>query len=348
MHLPRSNIHALVLTAITVVCVWLFPSTTTSVLFYGVLIGAGVQLVASVCVHQSRSKLGLVEPSVKSYALVTGASAGLGVDYAKQLASRGYSVILVARREQALNKLASEITEQYGVEVIVRAMDLGKSGAAATLFSQVIQALPSNATVDILVNNAGFAKNDKFLNVDLYTYSSMVQLNSMHLMEMCHVFAKSMVTRGRGRIMNIGSVAGVGPDPLEAVYGATKAFVNSFSRALSYELAPKGVGVLNCCPGATITEFSEVSGLTKSPVFLFPGFQTTSHFVAKTSLDSLLSPVVPCCIYPGFMNVIFANVIPMEPHWLIMWVGHFLWANLKGKSLEFAEKIHKNFGSKFL
>lgn len=194
-------------------------------------------------------------------ALVTGASSGIGLEMATDLAARGHDLILVARNESALNALAAKLHESHGVDVEIRAQDLAKPNAATAL----IQALGSRIeNVDILVNNAGFGINGRFDQVDQTKSSAMVWLNVNTLTELSHHLTPHMVKRGYGKIINIASVAAFQPCPNFAVYGATKAYVLSLSEAMNIELRNTGVTVTAVCPGATDTGFHEVAGSTNA------------------------------------------------------------------------------------
>ena len=197
---------------------------------------------------------------MKSYqgktALVTGASSGIGRAMALKLAGRGARLVLVARSKDRLDELAAEIRAASGAEAAVIAIDLGAAGAAARLFAEVGG---RGLSVDLLVNNAGFGKWGNFLDFDPATYAEMVDLNIRAVVELCHVFLPSMAAKGDCGILNVGSTASYIPVPWSAVYGATKAFVLSFSEALYYEYRGKGVQITALCPGNTATNFARVA-----------------------------------------------------------------------------------------
>jgi uncharacterized protein len=200
-------------------------------------------------------------------ALITGASAGLGEQFAHRFARDGHDVILVARNEARLNALAERL-RLAKVRTFTLPFDLADPTTPEKLFDAV-GAL--GLEVDFLVNNAGFGSNGPFLELDVKREVEMVQVNCTALLELCHRFVKPMKTRGRGRVLNIASTAGFQPGPYMATYYATKAFVVSFSEALSHELAGTGVTVTASCPGATMTEFAKVAGNDKSRLFQRPG-----------------------------------------------------------------------------
>ncbi|EED32835.1 short-chain dehydrogenase/reductase SDR [gamma proteobacterium NOR5-3] len=191
-------------------------------------------------------------------ALITGASAGIGEELARVHAEKGGDLILVARRKDRLESIATEIRAEHSVQVNVIAADLAKPGAAKKIMAQVDGL---GAEVDVLINNAGFGGHGKFHESGLERDQRMMQLNMVALTELAYYFAQGMVARGAGRILNVGSTAGFLPGPLQAVYYASKAYVNSFSQAIANELQGTGVTVTVLCPGPVATEFQEAGDL---------------------------------------------------------------------------------------
>lgn len=199
-----------------------------------------------------------------STALVTGASAGLGAELAKLFAADHHDLILVARRRDRLDSLAAELGQAHGVTCHVIACDLGTEGGAGELLDQVAAL---GVEVDFLVNNAGFGQNGAFAEIDPERQLSMIRLNILALTELCRGLVPGMIARGQGRVLNLGSTAGFQPGPYMAVYYASKAYVNTFSEALSHELRGTGVTCTVSCPGATSTEFAEMAGTARSRLF---------------------------------------------------------------------------------
>lgn len=197
-------------------------------------------------------------------ALVTGASSGLGMQLSRLLAADGHDLVLVARRQDRLDRLASDLSDAHGVDVVVVAMDLAVPGAANAIAERVEAA---GRTVDVLVNNAGFGTSGPFWSLDLDRELAMVQVNVSALVHLTGLFLPGMVERRRGHILNIASTAGFQPGPYMATYYATKAFVVSFSEAIAYELRGTGVLVTVHCPGATASEFAMVAGNDRSRLF---------------------------------------------------------------------------------
>jgi len=189
--------------------------------------------------------------------LVTGASSGIGKELARIHAERGRDLIVVARREGDLNDLKVELEDKHGIKVMVIAKDLTAPGAAKEVYDQVKS---DGIEVEYLFNNAGFGARGKFWEQDLSTSTSMIDLNVTALVELTHYFVSDMVKRNQGKILQTSSTAAYMPGPIQAVYFATKAFVNSFSHALASELEGTQVTVTTLNPGAVKTEFAETAG----------------------------------------------------------------------------------------
>lgn len=188
--------------------------------------------------------------------LVTGASSGLGAEFARQLATRGSDLVLVARREAKLADLADELRRRYGVTVTTIAADLGEVGAASTLKSELER---RDVHVTSLINNAGFGTSGAFHDEDPERVREEIALNVAALVDLTQVFI-GQLREGDGFLVNVASVAGYQPTPGFAVYGATKAFVRSFTEALWAESASTDLRVLALSPGPTSTEFFDVAG----------------------------------------------------------------------------------------
>ena len=184
--------------------------------------------------------------------LITGASAGLGAEFARQCAKRGEALALAARRRDRMQALANEL----GGDVHIFEADLSKTGSAASLIAAVEA---QGLSVGTLINNAGFGLAGKFADRPLATFSEMIDLNVRTLTELCHLVLPAMRGRGQGAILNIASTAAFQPGPNMAVYYATKAYVLSFTEALHHELKGTGIRVSALCPGPTHSEFSDVA-----------------------------------------------------------------------------------------
>ena len=202
--------------------------------------------------------MGLPEPSVSSTALVTGASSGIGTAIATELASRGHAVALVARREDRLRSLAEELSSDHGADVEVIAADLGDPKERERLEGEL---RGRGRSVEVLVNNAGFGHQADFATSPRERMVEMVQLNCEAVVDLTSRFLTPMVERGRGSVINIASIGAFQPLPGSAVYGASKAFVLSFSEGIRTELRGSGVSVTAVCPGPVKTEFTEAAGI---------------------------------------------------------------------------------------
>jgi uncharacterized protein len=199
----------------------------------------------------------LPDPSPDTAAVVTGASAGIGTATAHELAKRGYGLVLVARRKDRLDKLAEELTEEFGVRAEAIGCDLGKAASRQRLPAR-IQSL--GLEVSVLVNNAGFATGGPFHDADAARELEQVRVLVEAVVALSSAFLPEMVRRGRGAILNVASTAGMQPLPYSAGYSAAKAYVLTFSEALHQELRGSGVTVTALAPGPVSTEFWDVAG----------------------------------------------------------------------------------------
>ena len=190
------------------------------------------------------------------WALVTGASSGIGEAFARALAGRGANLVVTARSADKLRALAEELKTNSQISVHCIPADLAAAGAAAELHKETER---SGLAIDLLINNAGFGKWGAFLEFDGATYQEMLTLNIHSLVELCRLYAPAMVSRHSGGIINVASTAAFLPVPFAAVYSASKSFVLDFSEALHGELGEHGVRVLALCPGGTETNFAAVA-----------------------------------------------------------------------------------------
>ena len=187
-----------------------------------------------------------------SYALITGASKGIGKVFAEVLASRGMNVVLVARSKNALTALAERLSKKYGVRAIAIEADLASPEAPSNI---KIELARQNIAIDLLINNAGFGLSGSFLSHDLKQEQAQIQVNVQALVALTYIFGSSMSARGHGGVINLASNSSFQPLPYMASYAATKGFVLYFSEAIQHELAEKGVHVMAACPGPTATSF---------------------------------------------------------------------------------------------
>lgn len=216
------------------------------------------------------------------WALITGASSGLGVDFAHELAAEGYHLVLVARRAERMQTLAADIEAQHAIRTKVIALDLSVPNASLSLKHQLDQ---EHIAIDVLINNAGFGIFGDFLDEAVEKTSNMVQLNITSLTELTHLFATDMVQRKRGHILLVASVVAYQPSPNYAAYAASKAYVLNLGEALHEEFKPHGVTVTVLSPGATATEFFDVSG--QASTALKRAFMMPSRPVVQIGLDAM-------------------------------------------------------------
>jgi short-subunit dehydrogenase len=242
---------------------------------------------------------------LRKVALVTGASAGLGVEFARQLSKRGHRLVLAARRLDRLQELAAELGNARAV-----AIDLSKASSAQKLMAD----LEANGeTVDQLVNNAGFGLIGRFAELDAKRERQMIDLNVGTLSDLCRAVAPAMIERKNGGIINVASTAAFQPGPRMAVYFATKAFVLSLSEALHEELKPHGIKVTCLCPGPTRTEFGEVAGFGGNGMFERVAMDSAS--VVEAGLDGLSKN--RAVVVPGFVNKLGATSTRFAPRSLV-------------------------------
>jgi uncharacterized protein len=235
----------------------------------------------------------------KDYALITGASSGIGLAMAQQLADQGYPLILVARRVNRLETLAMEIRKRTNVDVCVIPMDLSDPEAAARLREETAQ---KKLLVEILINNAGYGMQGKFLEMDTRKMAAMFRLNIDALTFLCREFAPAMAERKHGYILNVASASAFLPSPYVSAYAASQAYVGQFSEALRFELDETGVSVTTLYPGVTTTEFNDVAGAKHPP--LMNASVLSAEQVARIGLRAMFRR--KRSIVPGIINKINA------------------------------------------
>lgn len=191
-------------------------------------------------------------------ALITGASSGIGLEFAKIHASKGGDLVLVARRRELLESIKQDLEKEFSVQVHLIIKDLSEVDAAENIFKELTE---KNLIVDYLINNAGFGGYGYFDDQSLEECLSMINVNIVALVSLTRLFLKQMIDRNEGRILNVASMAGFIPGSHHAIYYATKAFVISFSEAIAEEVLDTNVTVTVLCPGATRTNFFNVAGM---------------------------------------------------------------------------------------
>ncbi|TDF39763.1 SDR family oxidoreductase [Alteromonadaceae bacterium M269] len=237
--------------------------------------------------------------------LITGASQGIGLSLANEFAKNGHDLVLVARSEDKLLKIAQNLGAQYDIKVTPLPFDLIPTGSAIKLFTQLAE---MEITIDILVNNAGMMQVEKLYESDMDVMNNLMQLNINSLVNMTRLFVGPMLSRGYGKVINVASIASFMPTPTFSVYGASKAFVLSFSESIAEEMKDSGISVTCVCPGFTQTDMlSHAEGLEKYiPTFL------------KASPEGLAADA-----YKAAMNneVIFIDKLANKM--LVQWAKHY-------------------------
>jgi hypothetical protein len=259
------------------------------------LLGAtAVTLLASIGYglwrEKSRSKRPSPTPTNNSYALITGASSGIGAEFARQLAAAGFNLVLTARREEKLTTLAAELNAAYNVTTEVIAADLAQSEDVSQLEARL-----AALNLAVLVNNAGFGTTGGLLASDLEQQMAMLNVHVMAVMRLCRAALPGMTERGGGIMINVSSISAFFPSPGDVNYPASKAYLNVFSQALQAEVLESGIIVQALCPGFTVTEFHDTEMMTafdrkKVPFALW----MTTEDVVSTSLHSLDPNHVVC------------------------------------------------------
>lgn len=245
-------------------------------------------------------------------ALITGASAGIGAAFARHHAALGGDLILTARRDAALQALKTELETAHGITAHTVALDLAAPDGAHTLLNAVAEI---DAPVEILINNAGFGGRGIHVDRPLPDELSMIDLNVKALVTLSHAIGGQMAQRGSGRILNVGSTAGFAPGPNQAIYFATKAFVNSFSQALDHELRPRGVTCTVLAPGYVETEFAKAADLEGTD--LVKGGGATAASVAKHGYDAMLAGKLVTINQPS-LRLLMQWVVPLLPRRMVL------------------------------
>jgi hypothetical protein len=244
-------------------------------------------------------------------AIVTGASGGFGLEFAKLLAADKYDLVLIARSGDKLEALALDLRARHGVNVETLVLDLSKSGAAAAVFARIPQC-------DILVNNAGFATNGRFEDIPPERIRNEISLDVLTLTELTRAYVPGMRARGSGRILNVASTAGMLPGPFMSVYYACKAYVLSFSQGIAEELRGKGVTVTCVAPGASATGFAERAHAGRSLLFRkLPVADAAS--VARAGYRAMMAG--RDLVIPGISNKLVALGSRLSPRRLLIWIS---------------------------
>jgi short-subunit dehydrogenase len=199
----------------------------------------------------------------KSYALITGATSGIGYELAKIFAANGYNLIIVARTSTRLEEVAREFSLEYGVNVVAITKNLFNKQTPFELYEEI---LAKGLQVDVLVNDAGQGLYGRFIDTDIYKELDIIQLNISAYVVLTKLFLRDMIHRQEGKILNVASIASKIPGPYQSVYHGTKAFVHSFTEAIRAEIAHTGVTITSLLPGATATDFFQKANMGNSKI----------------------------------------------------------------------------------
>lgn len=243
----------------------------------------------------------------KKTALITGASSGIGEEFARIHAEQGGDLVIVARSKEKLNTLKATLEKKHNISVLVIEKDLSQANAAKDVYDEVARA---KIKIDYLINNAGFGGMGKFYERDIEEDIAMVSLNVLALTELTHYILQDFMHRNEGRILNVSSTASLMPGPGQAVYFATKAYVTSFSNAIAEELHNTKITVTNLMPGATESKFGERSGMDKTVMF---SKTATARRVAEQGYRGMLAGKLNVLAGLGFAQKIAMNMIKFVP-----------------------------------
>jgi len=249
---------------------------------------------------------------MKKVALITGASSGIGREFARIHATKGGDMVIVARSQGKLEELKKELETQYQSKVMIVVKDLSAPNAPQEIYDELQQA---QIQVDYLINNAGFGGHGKFHERPWESDLAMINLNIIALTALTRLFLPDMVKRNQGKILNVSSTASLMAGPLQAVYFATKAYVTSFSNALAEELYDTNITVTALLPGATATGFAATSGMDKTDLFQNT---FTPDLVAREGYQAMLDGKLDIISGVTFGQKMMMNFIPFTPKKMIL------------------------------
>lgn len=243
---------------------------------------------------------------MEKIALITGTTSGIGKAFAEKLAIEKYDLILVSRNKIKLSEQADQLSKKYGVKVFEMPMDLTGNNAAKKVFDIIEK---WGFDIQILINNAGFDEYGGFLSTDLEKENEMIRLHIIFTTEIMKLFLPQMVKNNYGRILNLGSIASYIPCPYDAVYGATKAYILSVSKAINTEVKKDNVSITTLCPGATDTEFADKANMKGTLLFKIAVMQPNK--VADIGYHALMKR--KAVIVPGVYNKILISLSKFLP-----------------------------------
>ena len=247
----------------------------------------------------------------QKYALVTGASSGIGWHITELLAKKGYSIIAVSNQPLQLDNLKKNLVPAYGISVITLNIDLAEENSAQQIFEYCKD---HNLFVEVLINNAGTLIFGEAVNIDIFRTKSILNLHMTIPALLCRLFAEQMMKRGKGYILNVSSISSVMPYPTISLYGPTKAFLRHYTRALRTELKLFGIQVTCLIPGATLTSLFD-PGKYNTPVKARLGIIKKPDIVAKAGIEALFKGRAECI--PGYLNKLIVCMLPLLPSFII-------------------------------
>lgn len=248
---------------------------------------------------------------MSGWALVTGGSSGMGLEYARQLASKGYDLLLVSNQEEELPRVAAELQEQYSVQVLTHYQNLATDDAADELFAFCKE---QGLEIEVLINNAGMFFFEELSTENEAKALTMMRLHMFTPTRLCVLFGDEMKRRRHGYILNMSSMAAKLPCPGITVYSATKAYLKSFGKSLYFEMRPCGVGVTTVCPAAIATPLYKLKpSLLKLGVNI--GLIGTPRWLVRRALRGMFHH--RRVVKPGLMNYYLPPLIAILPHWLV-------------------------------
>lgn len=257
----------------------------------------------------------MIQKTASRTALITGASAGIGRDFARLLASEGHNLVITARREERLRTLADELKTNYDVSILIIVADLSKPTAADFLANEIAN---HNIQIDVLVNNAGYGVKNTYQKVSWKTQMEMLQTMLLTPTQLCNIYAPQMAERGFGQIINIASVAAFLPGVRNvALYAPIKAFIARLSQDMTIEYRRKGVSIVGVCPGFTLSEFHDAND-TRREVERLPNFLWLSGTdVARSAYHAVKYGRGPIVINGLIYKLLVAILKPIPENWLV-------------------------------
>ncbi|MBN1930433.1 MAG: SDR family oxidoreductase [Desulfobacterales bacterium] len=254
-----------------------------------------------------------MNPNEKKTACITGATSGIGAAFAGRFARQGYDLIITGRRKEKIESLSQALSQEYNIHVEVIIAELSNDKE----LEQLIEKISQIQNLEILVNNAGFAKQNYFHQEDLSAHEVMLKVHNLAVVKLCHAVVPNMLSKGKGNIINVSSLSAFCPFPTNAMYCATKAFINLFTESIALELKGTGVKVQALCPGMTRTDFHEKMGRDKNTYYKDSGMMKamTPEEVVEISLQYLEKDKIICV--PGINNKISRLLLKILPQAVI-------------------------------